>query len=467
MWFRKKIESNGNSWTKDSKRAFLRTAAVSGMSALGASSLGRAAQSSTLQSSGTLPGSEGDGIEVIDTFANLLSGELKPKSNIVQTLGFQTVGDIGGGRYQMSKTRIYEDSFKDSVGNWWTVIPDSRILNVRQFGAAGNGINDDTNAIHRAMQRLRRSGSAVVYFPAGKYLVSEPLLHYDREDDLGRIKILGDGAELTQFVLDGEIENFLFRIQGDTSAYSARHVRFVDFENFGIRGNGADRQNLFEITCADRVNFRSVHAFDFVGVGIKGRQWWDSLCDVRFVRGGDDKKGREAAVIDLDLVFESNLSNSACNNIIFSETTQIEAYRWMAMRWGRSTRRCRFLGKIHGWIGRPYTEPAVKLEGATQNVFLGCAVAHSIHAQKSLYDVLITNTDYIPARNLFLASTFQTGIKMTGEVRYNVITNCVFLNDTEPAVWLERGRGNIVKDNVFSKEGTEVYAERDSAVEPD
>jgi hypothetical protein len=56
-------------------------------------------------------------------------------------------------------------------------------VNVRDFGAVGNGITDDTAAINRALQQIYLTGSSetnprarrTLYFPGGTYLLTTPL----------------------------------------------------------------------------------------------------------------------------------------------------------------------------------------------------------------------------------------------------------------------------------------------------
>ncbi|SNX82776.1 probable beta-1,3 exoglucanase precursor [Melanopsichium pennsylvanicum] len=59
--------------------------------------------------------------------------------------------------------------------------------NVKDFGAQGDGVTDDTNAINQAISQSNRCGEgcgsstispAIVYFPPGTYLVSSPILRY-------------------------------------------------------------------------------------------------------------------------------------------------------------------------------------------------------------------------------------------------------------------------------------------------
>ncbi|EEA23742.1 hypothetical protein TMatcc_006817 [Talaromyces marneffei ATCC 18224] len=60
--------------------------------------------------------------------------------------------------------------------------------NVRDYGAAGDGVTDDTAAIQRAISDGNRTGPssnttttitpAIVYFPAGTYVISSPIIDY-------------------------------------------------------------------------------------------------------------------------------------------------------------------------------------------------------------------------------------------------------------------------------------------------
>jgi len=64
---------------------------------------------------------------------------------------------------------------------------DSGIINVRQFGAVGNGITDDTKAILRAIAEIpvyvkqHPIQPRIVYFPAGTYRVSDTIVRRDAE----------------------------------------------------------------------------------------------------------------------------------------------------------------------------------------------------------------------------------------------------------------------------------------------
>lgn len=65
------------------------------------------------------------------------------------------------------------------------------LYNVRDFGALGTGVSDDTKAILSAVKAAGDSGGGVVFFPRGRYMISEALV-------VPRFTVLrGEGVELS------------------------------------------------------------------------------------------------------------------------------------------------------------------------------------------------------------------------------------------------------------------------------
>ena len=71
--------------------------------------------------------------------------------------------------------------------------------NVKDYGAVGDGTTDDTAAINKAVSDGERCGEgcdsstttpAIVYFPAGTYAVSEPIIQYYYTQFVGDINNL-------------------------------------------------------------------------------------------------------------------------------------------------------------------------------------------------------------------------------------------------------------------------------------
>lgn len=77
----------------------------------------------------------------------------------------------------------------------------SDVVNVKDFGAVGDGIADDTDAIQAA---INASGNAIthgskVHLPAGTYLITKPLLIYQRDG----LNFVGDGKWATKIQMSG------------------------------------------------------------------------------------------------------------------------------------------------------------------------------------------------------------------------------------------------------------------------
>ncbi len=140
----------------------------------------------------TFPGSSGVGFSVpitaTETQLNGLTSGLKYVSNIaalrntsflnvtsVATNGYYTAGDSGNGTYWYDSTDTTSVDDNGSIivatdGGRWKLFSIQGI-NVKQFGANGDGITNDTTAIDAALAAARSAKVAFI-FPIGNYLYS-------------------------------------------------------------------------------------------------------------------------------------------------------------------------------------------------------------------------------------------------------------------------------------------------------
>ena len=95
------------------------------------------------------------------------------KEPVAQTSGYYVAGDGGGNSFYWDSTSgatdnggtIIKPTFVSGAGRWLAI--DAYTINVRQFGAKGDGSTDNTTAIQAAI-----TASNTVYFPNGTYLFS-------------------------------------------------------------------------------------------------------------------------------------------------------------------------------------------------------------------------------------------------------------------------------------------------------
>ena len=82
-----------------------------------------------------------------------------------------SVGTTGRLRYVTNGIRgLYADP---GTGAWFKVAPYS--VNVKEFGAIGDGVNDDTAEIQAAIDACDTNGGGIVFFPTGTYLISSTI----------------------------------------------------------------------------------------------------------------------------------------------------------------------------------------------------------------------------------------------------------------------------------------------------
>jgi hypothetical protein len=107
-----------------------------------------------------------------------LKGMFPPKGNTARTSGYYAAGDGGGATYYFDANDNATADNGGSVlaptngasGRWKLVVVDQ--VNVRQFGAKGDGSADDTAAIRAADAAMTTAGGGTIYFPPGTYKVT-------------------------------------------------------------------------------------------------------------------------------------------------------------------------------------------------------------------------------------------------------------------------------------------------------
>ena len=178
----------------------------------------------------------------------------------------------------------------------------SGILNVKDFGAKGDGITDDTKAIQSAIDEASDDSITVIYFPKGIYIIGSYtntpsfLANYclKLHSNLS-IKGVGDPSCL-------KLADHLFD-KRDTSAcahlFYGSNAMNIDFSNLAIDMNGSNNlvprnviKNNSAIFAVDASNFRLLRVTikncsgtNMVNLMGKGRNVTIEKC--RFINGGN------------------------------------------------------------------------------------------------------------------------------------------------------------------------------------
>lgn len=140
-----------------------------------------------------------------------------------------------------------------------------KLLSVKNYGAKGNGVADDTAAIVKALAAGRNKSNTVVYFPAGTYVVSQPLVVS------GAVTIAGQSAATTRLLLRSawslvvisntasvSISNLTFDGANTPSSYGAwiddaNHIALSGCQFVNLSTNGISLQRVSNVTVSNSV----------------------------------------------------------------------------------------------------------------------------------------------------------------------------------------------------------------------
>lgn len=135
-------------------------------------------------------------------------------------------------------------------------------INLKEYGAAGDGVTDDSAIIQAAIDELHGQGGGVIFAPKGAYRGNFTLRH--------QVSIVGEGRGLTGFA--PAIDAPVFKAPLNESCNNFRLENFTiggnpQFtEQDGIRLETSGRQNFI-----DTVRLTNLHVFNCGGHGLIAR----------------------------------------------------------------------------------------------------------------------------------------------------------------------------------------------------
>lgn len=156
-------------------------------------------------------------------------------------------------------------AFNQSAYDYWS--GQYGVVNVRDFGAVGDGVHDDTAAIQGAVNYAGNNGGGVVSMPPGTYLISSSVaINYNR------LLIIGSGQS-TRIMTTSATLN-IFQTPGTTAIYD---INFRDFYigssvsktgGYGIYFNNAYNCFVDRVMSSDALTASGASSNLLHGVGI-------------------------------------------------------------------------------------------------------------------------------------------------------------------------------------------------------
>lgn len=155
---------------------------------------------------------------IFNTVVDMKKSNLLPNIKI-QTIGYYSINDGGGADYYISNEEP-NDQYYETLdnGNFAILILDNNI-NIAQFGAKGDGINDDTIYIKNALQHLKY-GMTLNFKSNARYKISETLYFPKGANYYGNDCTL---------VTSSETENYYFIEYGNTTLNNVNQTQPINF----------------------------------------------------------------------------------------------------------------------------------------------------------------------------------------------------------------------------------------------
>lgn len=204
--------------------------------------------------------------QVITSVANIsaLRSMTGPyNGNIVSLQGYSSIADGGGGLFVWNSTSTVADNGGTiiaptgvSTGRWYRIF--SGAINVRWFGAVGDGVTDDTAAVQAAFTYCNAITLApCVYVPAGNYLCSANITCSPQ------VGIFGDGWNNSEIRFTGASVTLGINVQGNNSTYPYGST-FKDIYVQGV-SSAVTGITLFGL---NHPRLERVQVKNFTGIGI-------------------------------------------------------------------------------------------------------------------------------------------------------------------------------------------------------
>lgn len=150
--------------------------------------------------------------------------------------------------------------------------------NVKDYGAVGDGAADDTAAINKAIADGNRCGQgcgsstttpAIVYFPPGTYMVSEPIVQYYYTQLIGDAVTLPTLKAMASFEGMAVIDADPYNYEDGSNWYTNQNNFFRQIRNFNIDLTGLDQSKgagihwqVAQATSLQNIHFNMVEGGD-------------------------------------------------------------------------------------------------------------------------------------------------------------------------------------------------------------
>lgn len=217
--------------------------------------------------------------KVYETAHDLFSDDNLTNNQKIKTYGFYSIGDGGQADYIIKSTQPTSPYINLQNGLYAELIVQNNTINVKQLGAYGDGIHDDSDACKNAFDFARTNTNInEIHFPSGKYLINETIL----SQGIDGLIVSGENADY-----DGNLNSTIVRnsdctilnASGSISLTGRTMCRRMKFKNLYITDSS---QNFNEI--AIKLHYSMYFEFEDCLFACFNKQFnFRNLYDTKFI----------------------------------------------------------------------------------------------------------------------------------------------------------------------------------------
>lgn len=184
--------------------------------------------------------------------------------DIAKVLGYSIAGDGGGGDFYWDSTSTEADNSGTifqvtgvTTGRWKRLY--SGVINVKWFGAKGDGSMDDTDALIKAINYAKLTANSVVYFPKSIYNYT----------DLGNIAFAGvtfKGEDTNGTILNCTTDVYAFNLPNFTTDTNNEYANYCNIENVTIVAT----DNAPGVLYMSGISRSYFHNINLIGANVNG-----------------------------------------------------------------------------------------------------------------------------------------------------------------------------------------------------
>ena len=200
-----------------------------------------------------------DNITALKNATNIVDG------SFAETYGYNSIGDGGNALYkirQITNDDVVDDMFiiELSDDNLIGELIFDKEINIKQIGAYGDGVHDDTSVIQAAFNK-----DATVYLPKGTYLINTTINITNKNSETEAYVVKGVDAKIlytgNDFAINlrnvanarFDIGSIISTTGGNINMYATSYSDFIQYVtiNFKVLQAGTGKDNIYASTTGD------------------------------------------------------------------------------------------------------------------------------------------------------------------------------------------------------------------------